>query len=182
VGKVARIPVEVLTNHVGWTASKYVSIHTGFVPKFCILMSIPGSFSFAAAMRYGPWSPARALLTNSRASSVQVSTRLRRHSSHYAPKALNIFLVASPMAAGWRFVGGIHSVYNVSFGTVINVFEFCLHLASFHDALVPFICILHGESRSKILDRGSTHLIFFFGGVVLVCVQGCLFNIQLAVA
>jgi hypothetical protein len=35
-------------------------------------------------------------------------------------------------------------VYNVSLGTVINVFELCLHLANFHDALVPFECILHG--------------------------------------
>jgi hypothetical protein len=40
-------------------------------------------------------------------------------------------------------VCGIHSVYNVSSGIVISVSEFCLHLANFLDALIPFPSILY---------------------------------------
>jgi hypothetical protein len=82
------------------------------------------------------------------------------------------------------FVGGIHSVYNVSSGIVINVFELCLHLANFLDTLVPFKRILHGFFRIKILDLGITRLgitrLVSCRGVVCVCPQGCLFSTQRA--
>jgi hypothetical protein len=59
-------------------------------------------------------------------------------------KSLEHFFGCVTHASWLAFIGDIHSVYNVSLGAVINVFEFCLHLANFHDALVPFECILHG--------------------------------------
>jgi hypothetical protein len=58
-------------------------------------------------------------------------------------KGLEHFRVVLTQGSCLASVGGIHSVYNVSSGIVINVSEFCLHLANFLDALVPFPSILY---------------------------------------